>query len=265
MLTLAGCVLATCVSPLGFRLWPEIVASIQRSRVNQLIEWQPPGWSAGLWPFWAAAIALPVAIAWRRPRDERTLTLVLIALGVLPLAVTSMRNVAVFLLIAVPALSALARPRDRAEPVTRAAGEHVRVNAAILGGATVLAAVVVALAWIAPAPSLGWRPIDQRAVAAIRACGQPLYNTYGDGGVLIWFVPEQKVFIDNRQDPYPLDFLRANHEAELGGSYDALFAQYGIRCAAVPATSVMTEQLRRDPLWSQKYSDDRWTVLTRSP
>src|SRR6185369_10674238 len=99
--------------------------------------------------------------------------------------------------------------RDRATRLRGAAGEHVRVNAAILGAGLSIAVVIVALAWIAPAPSLGWRPVRPQAAAAITACGQPLYNAYNDGGELIWFVPEQKVFLDNRQDPYPLPLLRA--------------------------------------------------------
>jgi hypothetical protein len=246
-------------------LWSFIPASMERSRINQLIEWQAPGASPGLWPFWGVAVALPVAtLVWRRRLDERTLKLAAMAFAILPLAVTSIRNVAVFLLVAVPAVTALARPRDRAEQVRRASGERVGVNAAILYGAAVVGAAVVTLAWLAPAPSLGWRPIGPEAIRAIAGCGSPLYNTYGDGGVLIWFVPEQKVFIDNRQDPYPIDLLRANHQLELDGNYGATFDNYRIQCAVVPPTSPTAHALDKDPAWSLKYSDDRWSVRTRT-
>src|SRR5262249_21063942 len=210
----------------------------ERSRINQLIEWQAPGAAPGVWPFWGAAVALPVAtLVWRRRLDERTLKLVAMAFAILPLALTSIRNVPVFLLVAVPGITALARPRDRVERIRKAAGERVGVNAAILGVAVVAGAAVVVLAWLAPAPSLGWRPIGPRAAQAIAACGQPMYNTYGDGGMLIWFVPEQKVFIDNRQDPYPTDLLKANHQLELDGQYAAIFAKHDIQCAVAPPTS----------------------------
>src|SRR4029453_918426 len=107
--------------------------------------------------------------------------------------------------------------------------------------------------------------IGPEAIRAIAGCGAPLYNTYGDGGVLTWFVPEQKGFIDNRQDPYPIDLLRANHQLELEGNYQTLFDKYGIRCAVVPPTSPTAAALRNDRNWSQQHSDERWTVLTRKP
>jgi hypothetical protein len=264
VLTAIACVLVTFISPLGARLWSFIPASMERSRINQLIEWQAPGASPGLWPFWGVAAALPIAtVLWRRRLDERTLKLVAIAFAILPLALTSIRNVAVFLLAAVPAITALARPRDRVERIRKAAGEHVAVNAGILCAAVLAGAAVVVLAWLAPAPSLGWHPIGPPAIQAIASCGRPLYNTYGDGGVLIWFVPEQKVFIDNRQDPYPIDLLKANHQLELDGNYAAMFEKYGIRCAVVPPTSPTALALSKDAGWSQQYADDRWTVSVR--
>jgi hypothetical protein len=264
VLMVIACVLVTFISPLGARLWSFIPASMERSRINQLIEWQAPGASPGLWPFWVVAAALPIAtVLWWRRLDERTLKLVAIAFAILPLALTSIRNVAVFLLVAVPAITALARPRDRVERIRKAAGEHVVVNATILGVAVVAGAAVVVLAWLAPAPSLGWRPIGPRAAQAIAACGRPLYNTYGDGGVLIWFVPEQKVFIDNRQDPYPTDLLKANHQLELDGQYAEIFAKYDIQCAVAPPTSPIADALNKDPAWTRQYVDDRWTVFHR--
>jgi hypothetical protein len=260
----AGCLLATCLSPLGFHFWPEIIASMQRSQIYQLSEWQSPGFSPALWPFWVVATALPVAaIVWRSRLDARTMTLTAIALAMLPLALRSMRNVSVFLLVAVPALTALARPRDRAARVGPDPKEHGRVNAGILIAAASMAAAVVALAWLAPAPLLGWRPITAPAIGAIATCADPIYNTYGEGGVLIWFAPQKRVFIDNRQDPYSQELLRANHRLEFEGDYHELFNQYGVRCAVVPPTSPITHALRADPAWSVNYTDDRWTVLTR--
>jgi hypothetical protein len=265
-LVAAGCFAATFASPLGVHLWPSIVESVKRSRVNQLIEWQPPDMSPGLWPFWGIACGLVVAVVWwRRLLDDRTLKLTAIALAILPLALTSRRNVSVFLLVAVPALTALARPRESAQRARTAAGEHTAVNAAILSVAAIIGVAVVVLAWRAPAPSLGWRPIAEQAVEAIVDCGEPIYNTYGEGGVLIWFVPQRKVFIDNRQDPYPMDLLVANNQFEVSGKYDGIFGQYGVRCAVVPPSSPTWRQLRAAADWSERYHDARWAVFRRVP
>jgi hypothetical protein len=259
--------LATLATPLGTGLWSFIPASMERSRINQLIEWQAPDAGAMFWPFWMLAAALPVVVLWRwRRLDLPSARLAGVALAMLPLAVQAMRNVPIFLLVAVPALAgALARPSASASVRPGARGERVGVNAVLLGAAAVGAAAVVALAWAAPAPRLGWRPISPRAMDAIAKCEDPVYNTYGQGGILIWFVRDRRVFIDNRQDPYPLDLLRANRQAELTGNYDSLFQAYGIRCAALPATSVLTDRLHDDRAWGLRYSDAQWTVFGRDP
>ena len=123
--------------------------------------------------------------------------LVAMAFAILPLAVTSIRNVAVFLLVAVPAVTALARPRDRAEKVRRASGERVGVNAAILWRRRRRAAVVTLAGWPRRHHSVGNR--SDRAIRAI-AVAALRFTTRGDG-VLTWFVPEQKVFIDTGRIP----------------------------------------------------------------
>lgn len=265
-LTLAalGCVAATLVSPLGFKLWPFVLESMERSKINQLVEWLPPDASAAQWPFWLLAAALVAMTVWRWRRLEAGgARLVAIGLAVLPLAVRSMRNVSVFLLVGVPALTALVAAAAAPERARKALRENARVNAAFLIGGAVVAAVIVTLAWIRPPSQLGWRPIGSPAIEAIRGCDGPVYNTYGQGGELIWFVSEKKVFIDNRQDPYPPALLRANRKLEFDGMYESVFREYGIRCAILPPSSPIVQRLRADAAWSQLYADNSWMVFRR--
>lgn len=255
---------ATLATPLGWSLWSFIPESMARSRVNELIEWLPPDLAPGFWLFWILAAAFALALARRfRDLDAWGARLAGMSLATLPLALQARRNVPIFLLVAVPALTALLRGnvRDARRPSAR--GENYRVNAALLAAAMTAAAAMVILAWLARAPHLGWTPITSDAVTAIRACAGPLYNTYGDGGVLIWFAPERPVFIDNRQDPYPLDVLSANHALEMTGDYEATFATYGIQCAVVPESSPTAERLSRAREWTRAYQDTRWTVFAR--
>ncbi len=121
--TLVLCFLATCISPLGFKLWTFIPESMARSHADQLIEWLPPGFSPTTWPFWAVAAALLVVLPFRlKAIDDRTACLVAIALVMLALAVRASRNVPVFLLVGIPAVSALmAEPDDPRCPPARAA------------------------------------------------------------------------------------------------------------------------------------------------
>ena len=83
-------------------------------------------------------------------------------------------------------------------------------------------------------PRLAWRPISDGALAAARSCDGPLYNHYGDGGTLIWFLPEKPVFVDGRQDPYPLDFLLDVVDVEDGRSRTARFRSFPHHCAFLP-------------------------------
>jgi hypothetical protein len=269
---LAASFVATGLSPVGFRMYAEIAASVERSRINQLIEWLPPDASPWNWPFWALAVALPISLVARNQigtrfgwktspdLDVRTLRLAGIALAVLPLAARSTRNVHLFLLAALPALTSawhyLARERSRR-------GERVHVNGGILSAASLAAAALVGILWLNPPPRLGWRPISFEATEAINACNRPIYNTYGDGGILIWFTPGVPVFIDNRQDPFPTELLRANRQLELDGNFGPLFEQYGIRCAALAPGSVVAGKLATAPGWAEIYSDPAWVVFSR--
>jgi hypothetical protein len=257
-----ACAAATIVSPMGTGLWPFVLHSVERSRINQLIEWQPPGLSGWLVPFWllAAAVPIGVIVRWRR-MDREAAVLAAISLGILPLATQSVRNVPIFLLIAIPAITRLVAGSVVA-PIPSSRGERMTLNAYVLGGAALIAAAVVVLGWSAPAPSLGWRPIAPQAVDAVKNCGSPIYNTYGDGGVLIWFVPEARVFIDNRQDPYPLDLLKLNHDAELSGDLSAIDSKYLPGCAAVPASSLVAQWFSAHAPWREQYRDAQWAVFT---
>lgn len=100
------------------------------------------------------------------------------------------------------------------------------------------------------------------ALAAVRACPGPMFNTYNTGGYLLWFIPERKVFLDSRQDPYPLELLLATLDAQRTGDYEDLFRQYGIRSAVMEPKWPLGRKLIEDG-WHERYRDSRWLVLTR--
>jgi hypothetical protein len=61
---------------------------------------------------------------------------------------------------------------------------------------------------------------------------------------VIWFVPERKVFLDNRQDPYPASFLLEAYNIERTGDFKSPFKKYDIRCALVPQGSELEHNLQ---------------------
>ena len=102
------------------------------------------------------------------------------------------------------------------------------------------------------------------AVAPSTACEGPLYNSYDDGGFLIWFLPERPVFLDSRQDPYPVDLIRQDIRAQLQADYADTFREHGVRCAFVRSGVPLDARLEADG-WLQRYRDPVWTVWEAAP
>jgi hypothetical protein len=282
-----ACALATALTPMGFGLWTYIGTSMALSRATRIDEWQPayPTGPVEI-GFLLLAAAFIGLLVWRWRRLARAgwsdIACVAAALVVLPLALRAVRNIPPFLLLALPAASRLlgpefrfARVRGRAAgtPTPDAAtglamspratdgpGDHPRLNAILLGAVTLAEIAIVAVAWRTPDPRLGWQPLSTGAIEAARACPGPLYNRYYDGGYLIWFSPDRPVFVDSRQDPYPLPLLLEQEALEAGGPYRPVFDRYGITCALLPAGAPLAARLRADG-WRPRFDDVRWSVL----
>jgi hypothetical protein len=263
---------AACLAtPLGTGMFHFLADSMARIRAVGIGEWQPtvPSEPYGAIAWGLALAFLAILVARRRAlRDGHASSwadwvLVAGAVALLPLAALAVRNVALFLLLAIPATSRLLGPDARVRLPWRKApvgGDRPRANLVLLAAMSVAALVFVGWSYRAGGEALGWRPIDDRALAALRACDGPLYNQYDDGGYLIWFAPEKPVFVDNRQDPYPLQHITAQLDVQWERvPYRPLFDRWGIRCAFLPLTSSTVAALARDG-WITRYRDDRYTV-----
>ena len=112
-------------------------------------------------------------------------------------------------------------------------------------------------------PRLKWNPVPQAAWAALNECPGNLYNRYDEGGMLLWFAPERKVFLDGRQDPFPPALVLEHIEMETGKrDYRETFSRHDIRCAFLPVSSPVAVQLPRDQ-WTALYQDSEWVVLRK--
>jgi hypothetical protein len=260
--------LAVAATPLGWGIFRFVVASTARSIGAQISEWYAPRPDTVVGAaFWAAALAFVVICLHRRRAlaagDWTDWVVTAAAFSLLPFAMRSLRNVGPFLTLATPAASRClgSQFRLRFGRAPRApSSDHPGVNLTLLAGAGLAALAIVPLTWKSAAERLGWRPIGEGALAALRACPGPLYNQYDDGGTLIWFAPEKPVFIDGRQDPYPPSFLQQDLAIERGAPYRRVFERYRIGCAFLPSSSALASRLRADG-WRPSFADDRWTVL----
>jgi hypothetical protein len=278
---LLACAAATLATPLGTRLYPLVRESMERSRIDEVEEWaavtSAPVVFAGFLLV-AAPLVVGTVRAWRLLSSFEDQVVVATALLFIPPAALVLRNVAPFALLALPAatrLIAASKSRrlaaitgavrraleDDPDATPEAVARHARRQIQVTAG---LAATAVALAWWHPLEFSKWSPMGPSARAAVEACPAALFNEFDRGGYLIWFTPGKPVFIDGRQDPYPLDFLE--RAGRLGGDAGLrwnTFARYDIRCAALDPESPMVRTLVADG-WGETYRDGQWVVLSRS-
>jgi hypothetical protein len=221
------CALATLLTPLGFGLWRYVGTSMALSHENGIREWQPT-WPNGPFGiiFWALALAFLGLLVWRRHQLRQLswgdLVLLTASLVMLVLAARAIRNTCVFLLIAIPAASRLLGPDFRFRKKVGRSGadapDQPGVNLALLVGISALEAAGVLFAWHISYEGLGWRPISAGALAAVRACPEQIFGRYNDGGPLLWFVPERRVFSDTRHPAAQIAGHRAADGRRLAGA-----------------------------------------------
>jgi hypothetical protein len=269
---------AACLAtPMGTGVFHFLGDSMTRIHAVGIGEWQrttPTDLYGAL--FWLIAVAFVVLLVARRRalRDGPAASwadwvTVACALVMLPLAIGALRNVPLFVWLAAAAASRLVGPTVRRAPERASELPHATdkpmLNLALLAGGAIMAVAAVGWCYAQRLPLLGWQPIDPRALAAVRACEGPLYNQYDEGGYLVWFVPERPVFIDNRQDPYPVAHMRAQLDVQWGAApYRPLFERWAIRCAFLPLTSRTVADLNRDG-WVTRFRDATYTVLSAPP
>lgn len=265
LVTAVSGTVATLLTPLGLLNWQEIVASLNRSRANAIIEWQPPTFHGAHLAFWGvAAVFLTMCVLrWRRLTSEYAQVSALAACFALLSATQAIRNMPGFMMLALPPLAAMVFARRQSGAVTSSESLAGSRRLPVIQGAIVgLAGVAAAGLWTHPTEAMDWHPISPDAQRAIAECPSPIFNTYDQGGPIIWFVPSQPVFVDSRQDPFPIPLVQDAARVERTGDYRAVFASRGIRCAVLPPTSPAVAALARNG-WHTRHADSRWVVLER--
>jgi hypothetical protein len=105
------------------------------------------------------------------------------------------------------------------------------------------------------------------AVAYMQANGirGRLFHDWVWGGYLIWHMPQNKVFIDGRGDPYtPTGVVNDYLAATFGQSQQAVLDKYRIEYVLMPADSPMAKSLMVSPAWLLMYRDETSVLLHRS-
>lgn len=248
---------ATFINPLGYKLWYLVVESMRNPVLFVTDEWKPPQLShPGSYMFFALVTAYVLIILKHRHRwrGHTDWTLILCSAVFAVLAFRGWRNMASFAVIA-PLL--LSRHFEDRPILTLRSPRGAYLHGLALGLAAVSGLLFVGSTW---ADGRMGPALSPKIVHAVRACDGFLFNTYYEGGFLLWSVPERPVFIDNRQDPFPPELISRTVNAEQTGEYHDLFARYGVACSFQRVNTALYKALTRDG-WHEVGRDAQYAVL----
>jgi hypothetical protein len=276
VLTLAGCIVASLITPYGVGSWFYVASMSANPIVRDLVtEWAPTTVTAHEGILLFGSFALIGGLALRAPlRLRRFEVLVLLAFGLL--AWSSVRAVVWWGLAMAPSLARLLgsvlpayHPRGRDRPW---------VNTIIAVG--VLAVAVVGSPWVKSA--LPFLPADKRGLIQadapagladyLRRHDPPpagrMFNYQPWGGYLDWATwPRHHAFLDGRIEVHPtqvwLDYLAITFPS---AGWRTLLDQYDISylVLSVADNADLVADLRQDPAWRLDYADDQAVVFSRS-
>lgn len=274
--------LVTLMNPYGWRLYGEIIDSLSNQfMLDSLQEWQPVSLStlAGRsYALYLAGLGLAMAAWYRRIEPVRWAVWIMF----LFLSLRHLRNIPFFLLVSLPLCTELL-----AEGLGNLTGwlslDAVRARRWVLAGTLAGGLFMV---WLGPdhlqrVAQSGLEPAEYfkgtsypiEAVQWVREhrdrVGRRLYNDYAYGGFLLWWLPEEKIFIDGRmaawrsgdrlifQDYVALSLTDPPRLSVLG--------TYSVDWALVRKKSLLDEALAREQTWTREYEDGKVSIYVQSP
>jgi hypothetical protein len=277
MIALAG--LATLVNPYGWRLHAEIYESLSNTfMIETLHEWQPVSLSTragAIYLGYLAGLGLLMLGFYRRVEPVRGAVILVF----LMLSLKHWRNVPLFLLVSVPLCADLLG--ELAGRIATRVG-NVRHQKRWLLAATMGVAVVMAIlgsdhlqrvAQAGLAPDAFFRESDYpiEAIEWVKAhreqVGTRLYNDYGHGGFLLWWLPGEKIFIDGRMPAWRIGDRWIFYDYAALAIWDPpelrVLDKYGVDWAIVGRNSPLDDALAQQPKWREVYGDKKVTIYVR--
>jgi hypothetical protein len=270
----------TLVNPYGWRLHEEIYDSLNDAfMLTTLHEWQPVSLQhrAGrTFVVYTACLSILVALFYRRVQPVRW-ALLAVFLG---MALRHWRHVPLFLLISLPLATEMIAAASR-EVSIRAPAIRRHPKRWLLAAALLLGVVMVqlgpdhlkrvVLCGIAPADFFRETEYPIEAVQWVQShrtqVGTRVYNEYGWGGFLLWWLPEERIFIDGRMPAWRIgdrwifyDYLALSHRdsPELG-----VLGKYNVDWAMIDRRHPLVPLLAANPQWRLVYEDEKTAVYAK--
>jgi hypothetical protein len=258
----AGAVAALFVNPFGPRLvwYPFNMMLNVRLAVANVQEWTSVNFSDGRGKLVAFVLGLILLSAWagrKRWRiDDALLTVFVLYAGLAHLR---------FLL-----LGGMVLPWVVAPHLGRLSDYDPRQERRVVNGA-LLALVLCSVAVLFPSAARLQASVSEHfpagAVQFLRTHPQPgrMFNHYGWGGYLEWYLPEAKVFVDGRADIFEYNgSLKDFFDADVLRNSQEIMDRYQVNYVLYPADAAFTYYLSKMPQWNRIYGDAKAVIYRRA-
>lgn len=280
ILVAGGAALVTLVNPYGWRLYGEIIDSLSNQfMLTSLQEWQPVSLStlAGRgYAIYVAGLGLATVAWYRRIEPVRWMLWVVF----LVLSLRHMRNIPFFLLVSLP-LCAELLAKGWGNLTGWFSLDAVHAKKWLLAGTL---AGGLFMAWLGPdhlqhVAQAGLQPSEYfkgtaypiEAVQWVREhrdrVGHRLYNDYAYGGFLLWWLPEEKIFIDGRMPAWRSGDRRIFQDYVALSLTDppslSVLSAYSVDWAIVRRGSLLDEALAREQGWRREYEDGKVAIYVQ--
>lgn len=276
LLTLA-CLAVVPLNPYGAKMYLYPLQTLASPSMQGYIsEWASPNFHLQeYWPLLFLILATLVAGCFS-PRRLRPRELVLLLTTTFA-ALVSIRHIPIFVLVAIPLVSAmvwewlkqfrstgwLGNNRDLAT-------SHRTLLNAVLAVAFLAFTVVRIYTVIRDQNKSEAKNFPVKAVAFLSAqhFPAPILNYYTWGGYFIWkLYPEYRVFIDGRADVYGDAFMDqfASTYYVRGKAWQQPLKQWNIHTVILPPNAPLIAALRIMPGWTQVYADPQASIFTCLP
>jgi hypothetical protein len=271
----------TLINPYGWRLYAEIGQSLSdRFMIDTLQEWQPvsPLHRAGvIYLAYLTGLALTMLCFYRRVEPTRWAVL-----GVfLALSLRHWRNVPFFLLVSIPLAAEMVQAAitwaiDRV-PTIRC---HIREW--LLGAAVAMGIGMVFLGsehiervvqcGLAPTKFFETTEYPIEAIQWVQEhrseLGARLYNDYGFGGFLLWWLPKEKIFIDGRMPAWRIGdrWIFYDYIALTSWEPPALgvLEKYAVDWAMTATGGALDRTLSGQNTWRVRYADHKVRIYAKA-
>jgi hypothetical protein len=277
-LALIGCIAATLLNPLGWRLWPYLATELTCEVNRRFIEeWQPlsladHGWMAWTFYFFIGVLVMAFAAAGRRRiHGVPAWAWLLSCVPLTFLATRSIRHVPICVLWTAPVLALLAEASLAWRPRGVWRGLWLGVS-----GLTAMVAIMMVRCVLAdPAPAINLNgPVlgtcsPRGAVAFLSAnhLRGRIYNPLWWGSYLTWELhPDILVSMDGRNvTMFPAPMVAENLEFFLtdDAAIDAPLQQ-GADFLLVPTDAPVLRRARHDDRWAVLFEDSESTLFVRA-